>query len=90
MIEITKLNQYYGESHTLRDLSLNIIEGDCVAIMGRNGVGKTTLVESIMGLLHIESGIINFQGIDISRNSSESRAPMGIGYIPKEEGFFLV
>jgi urea transport system ATP-binding protein len=88
MIEIKKLNQYYGESHTLRDLSLNIIEGDCVAIMGRNGVGKTTLVESIMGLLHIESGIINFQGIDISRNSSESRAPMGIGYIPQGRRIF--
>ncbi len=88
MIEIKKLNQYYGESHTLRDLNLNIIEGDCVAIMGRNGVGKTTLVESIMGLLHIESGIINFQGIDISRNSSESRAPMGIGYIPQGRRIF--
>ena len=88
MIEIKKLNQYYGESHTLRDLNLNIIEGDCVAIMGRNGVGKTTLVESIMGLLHIESGIINFQGVDISRNSSESRAPMGIGYIPQGRRIF--
>lgn len=88
MIEIKKLNQYYGESHTLRDLNLNIIEGDCVAIMGRNGVGKTTLVESIMGLLHIESGIINFQGINISRNSSESRAPMGIGYIPQGRRIF--
>lgn len=50
MIEIKALNQFYGESHTLWDLDLDVCEGDCIAIMGRNGVGKTTLVESIMGL----------------------------------------
>ena len=65
MIEIKKLNQYYGQSHTLRDLSLNVLEGDCIAVMGRNGVGKTTLVESVMGLLPVASGSINFQGLDI-------------------------
>jgi len=54
MIEIKKLNQYYGQSHTLRDLSLNVLEGDCIAVMGRNGVGKTTLVECMIGLLKVE------------------------------------
>ncbi|MEO1944359.1 MAG: ATP-binding cassette domain-containing protein, partial [Candidatus Thioglobus sp.] len=49
MIEIKGLNQYYGESHTLWGLNLNVSEGDCISVMGRNGVGKTTLVESIMG-----------------------------------------
>ena len=88
MIEIKKLNQYYGQSHTLRDLSLNVLEGDCIAVMGRNGVGKTTLVESVMGLLPVASGSINFQGLDISLRSPESRAPMGIGYVPQGRRIF--
>ena len=88
MIEITKLNQFYGESHTLWDLDLNVLEGDCIAIMGRNGVGKTTLVESIMGLLPIQSGKINFQGEDISKLHSERRASIGIGYVPQGRRIF--
>lgn len=88
MIEITKLNQFYGESHTLWDLDLNVLEGDCIAIMGRNGVGKTTLVESIMGLLPIQSGEINFQGEDISKLHSERRASIGIGYVPQGRRIF--
>jgi urea transport system ATP-binding protein len=88
MIEITKLNQFYGESHTLWDLDLNVLEGDCIAIMGRNGVGKTTLVESIMGLLPIQSGEINFQGEDISKLHSEGRASIGIGYVPQGRRIF--
>ena len=88
MIEIKKLNQYYGQSHTLRDLSLNVLEGDCIAVMGRNGVGKTTLVECMIGLLPVASGSINFQGVDISHRPSESRAPMGIGYVPQGRRIF--
>lgn len=88
MIKIKKLNQFYGESHTLWDLDINVFKGDCVAIMGRNGVGKTTLVESIMGLLPIQSGEINFQGEDISGLSSEARAPIGIGYVPQGRRIF--
>ena len=61
MISIEKLNQFYGESHTLWDLNIEANKGDCLAIMGRNGVGKTTLVESIMGLIPVESGKILFQ-----------------------------
>ena len=61
MISIEKLNQFYGESHTLWDLNIKADKGDCLAIMGRNGVGKTTLVESIMGLIPVESGKILFQ-----------------------------
>jgi urea transport system ATP-binding protein len=88
MIEINKLNQYYGQSHTLRDLSLNVLEGDCIAVMGRNGVGKTTLVECMMGLLPAKSGSIHFQGFDISHSSSERRASMGIGYVPQGRRIF--
>ena len=88
MINIKKLNQFYGESHTLWDLDLNVSEGDCIAIMGRNGVGKTTLVKSIMGLLPIQSGEMNFQGKDISKLYSESRALIGIGYVPQGRRIF--
>jgi len=88
MINIEKLNQYYGESHTLWDLDLDVNEGDCVAIMGRNGVGKTTLVECIMGLLPIRNGTMNFQGKDISTLHSESRASVGIGYVPQGRRIF--
>jgi len=88
MIEINNLNQYYGQSHTLRDLSLNVLEGDCIAVMGRNGVGKTTLVECLMGLIPAKSGSINFQGIDISKSPSERRASMGIGYVPQGRRIF--
>lgn len=88
MINIEKLNQYYGESHTLWDFDLNVNEGDCVAIMGRNGVGKTTLVECVMGLLPIQSGKMEFQGDDISTLHSENRASIGIGYVPQGRRIF--
>ena len=88
MINIEKLNQFYGESHTLWDLDLNVSEGDCIAIMGRNGVGKTTLIKSIMGLLPIQSGEMNFQGKDISKLRSENRALIGIGYVPQGRRIF--
>lgn len=88
MINIEKLNQYYGESHTLWDLDLTVSKGDCIAVMGRNGVGKTTLVESIMGLLPIQSGKINFQGNDISKLHSEKIASIGIGYVPQGRRIF--
>ncbi len=88
VINIEKLNQYYGESHTLWDFDLNVNEGDCVAIMGRNGVGKTTLVECVMGLLPIQSGKMEFQGDDISTLHSENRASIGIGYVPQGRRIF--
>ena len=88
MISIEKLNQFYGESHTLWDLDIEVSSGDCLAIMGRNGVGKTTLVESIMGLIPIESGRIYFEGNDLLSQSAENRAPIGIGYVPQGRRIF--
>ena len=88
MISIEKLNQFYGESHTLWDLDIEVSGGDCLAIMGRNGVGKTTLVESIMGLIPIESGRIYFEGNDLLSQSAEKRAPIGIGYVPQGRRIF--
>tara|TARA_B100001248_G_scaffold59207_1_gene40485 strand:+ start:431 stop:1126 length:696 start_codon:yes stop_codon:yes gene_type:complete len=88
MISIEKLNQFYGESHTLWDLNIKADKGDCLAIMGRNGVGKTTLVESIMGLIPVESGKILFQNENLLNLSPEHRADIGIGYVPQGRRIF--
>ena len=60
MLKIEKLNQFYGESHTLWDVDLDVLSGTCTCLMGRNGVGKTTLLRSIMGLLPVSSGSVFF------------------------------
>lgn len=88
MLKIRQLNQFYGESHTLWDLELDIPKGKCTCLMGRNGVGKTTLVESVMGLLPIQSGSMIFDGKDLARFSAEQRAVMGIGYVPQGRQIF--
>jgi len=88
MLEVRGLNQYYGGSHTLWDISLNVKQGSCVCIMGRNGVGKTTLLKSIMGLLPIESGSISFMGHELSNQPAAMRAQYGIGYVPQGREIF--
>ncbi len=88
MLSVSGLNQYYGESHTLWDLDLEIQEGMCTCLMGRNGVGKTTLLSCIMGLLQPRSGQIMFDGVDLLRKPAEKRAPMGIGYVPQGRQIF--
>ncbi len=88
MLNINRLNQFYGGSHTLWDLELTVPSGQCTCLMGRNGVGKSTLVQSIMGLLPVRSGEIIFQGKDLTRLAAEQRAPMGIGYVPQGRQIF--
>ncbi|ARU54751.1 MAG: urea ABC transporter ATP-binding subunit UrtE [Pseudomonadales bacterium] len=88
MLAVTGLNQYYGESHTLWDLDVEFPEGKCSVIMGRNGVGKTTLLNCVMGLLPLKSGVINFNGTDLVKLSAEQRAPQGIGYVPQGRQIF--
>lgn len=88
MIEVKNLNQFYGQSHTLWDLSLEIKEAKCTCLMGRNGVGKTTLAKAIMGLLPIKSGEILFEGKNIIKLGSEKRAGIGIGYVPQGREIF--
>lgn len=88
MLEITGFNQYYGESRTLWDVSINVPKGSCVCLMGRNGVGKTTLLKSIMGLVPIESGAIKFEGRDITAMPTQKRARLGIGYVPQGREIF--
>jgi len=88
MLQVESLNQYYGQSHTLWDLDMEAPEGECTVIMGRNGVGKTTLLQAIMGLLPIRSGRILYRGEDISAVIAEKRAEMGIGYVPQGRQIF--
>ena len=67
LLQINSLNTFYGESHILRDVDLNVKEGEMVCLIGRNGVGKTTLLKSLIGILKIQSGEINFLGEIINR-----------------------
>lgn len=88
MLEIKGLNQFYGQSHTLWDIDLSIPEGTCACLMGRNGVGKTTLLQCLMGLLPVATGSIKFQMQDLSNMPAESRASMGIGFVPQGREIF--
>lgn len=88
MLKITGLEQYYGESHTLWNLDVEVPEGKCTCVMGRNGVGKTTLMQCIMGLLPVRAGRIEFEGMDLARLPAERRAGLGIGYVPQGRQIF--
>ena len=83
MLQITGLNVYYGESHILRNVELSVPPGEMVCLIGRNGVGKTTLLKTIMGLLKPRTGAINLAGESIVGESPDKRARMGIGYVPQ-------
>ena len=88
MLRIDALNQYYGESHILWDIDLDVPEGSCTCLMGRNGVGKTTLLKCLMGLLPARDGRLSFNGHDITRDNPEQRARIGIGYVPQGREIF--
>lgn len=88
MLSIQGINQFYGQSHTLWDLDMEVPEGKCTCLMGRNGVGKTTLLQCVMGLLPVKSGSISFMGDDIVKVAAEKRASMGIGYVPQGRQIF--
>jgi len=88
MLKLEKINQYYGQSHTLWDLDLEIKKGRCTCLMGRNGVGKTTLSKVIMGLLPIQEGKILYNGKDISKLPDYKRANIAIGYVPQGREIF--
>jgi len=88
MLQVQALNQYYGQSHTLWDLDLDVPTGKCTVLMGRNGVGKTTLLQCIMGLLPVCDGGIEFAGVDLLKTTAEQRARLGIGYVPQGRQIF--
>jgi urea transport system ATP-binding protein len=87
LLQIDRVNQHYGESHTLWDLTLDVTIGDCLVVMGRNGVGKTTLLKAVMGLLPAK-GAIRFEGADLLTLKAEERARRGIGYVPQGREIF--
>lgn len=88
MLSVRNLNQYYGQSHTLRDIDIELQRGQCLCLMGRNGVGKTTLLKVIMGLLHATSGTITFDTKDLGKARTEERARLGIAYVPQGRMIF--
>src|SRR6187200_3125756 len=88
MLSVTALNQYYGGSHTLRDVAFEAPSGAVTAILGRNGVGKTTLLKSIAGLLPSRSGSIGFDGADVTKLAPHMRARLGLGYVPQGREIF--
>lgn len=89
MITLSNINQYYGSSQTLRDVNLSVVEGSCTVLMGRNGVGKTTLMQCITGLVPMKTGVISLgKQSDISKVSAEKRSALGIGYVPQGRQIF--
>ena len=88
LLRIHNLNQSYGGSRTLWDIDLDVAAGTRLCLMGRNGVGKTTLLKCVMGLVPVTSGSITFDDVDLLARSPESRARLGIGYVPQGREIF--
>jgi urea transport system ATP-binding protein len=88
MLQVEHLNQYYGSSHTLRGVSLAVEKGQCMALLGRNGVGKTTLLKCLMGVLPVARGTVTWDGRDITRYKPHRRAAAGIAYVPQGRDIF--
>jgi urea transport system ATP-binding protein len=88
MLTLKHINQFYGGSHTLWDLDMTVPKGSCTCLMGRNGMGKTTLLKCIMWLLPLATGELAFDGRDLRASRAEARARLGIGYVPQGREIF--
>jgi len=88
MLQVDQLNQYYGAAHTLRGVSLSLEKGKCMTLLGRNGVGKTTLLKCLMGVLPVAKGSVTLEGQDITRLKPHQRAALGIAYVPQGREIF--
>ncbi len=88
MLSATGLNSFYGDSHILHAVALQIPAGGTLGLLGRNGMGKTTLIRTLMGFVPTRSGQVHWQGRDISGLTPERRARLGIGYVPEGRGIF--
>ena len=88
LLDVKGLNTYYGESHALQDMSLCVDNGEIVALLGRNGMGKSTTLKSIMGLIRPKSGMVTFQEKNITGFPPYKVARTGIGYVPEERRIF--
>jgi len=88
VLAIKTLNQFYGGSHTLWDVDLTVPAGSRMCLMGRNGMGKTTMLRCVMGLQPVTSGTIHFEGTDLLKCAAEQRAKLGIGFVPQGREIF--
>ncbi|MBT3426354.1 MAG: urea ABC transporter ATP-binding subunit UrtE [Gammaproteobacteria bacterium] len=88
MLVVENVDQSYGQSQTLWNVNMRVEAGSCVSLIGRNGVGKTTLLNSVMGLLKIDSGTLLFEDNDLARLPAEHRASLRIGYVPQGRMIF--
>jgi len=88
MLSVGALNQYYGSSHTLRNVAFEAPTGAVTVVLGRNGVGKTTLLKCLAGLLPVRSGSIRFDGVDVTKAPAHARARLGMGYAPQGREIF--
>ena len=88
MLSVRGLDQYYGGSHTLRSIDLEVPAGSCTALLGRNGVGKTTLLRCLVGELPVRRGTVELGGADVTPLPSYERARLGMGYVPQGREIF--
>ena len=88
MLKLESINQYYGGSHILRNVSLSAKLGEVTVVLGRNGVGKTTLLKSLMGVVPVKTGTIHLDGVDITRYTPYERVRKGVGYVPQGREIF--
>ena len=88
LLQVKDLNTYYGESHVLQNMSVDVQDGEIVALLGRNGMGKSTTLKSILGLVRPKSGTVTFQGKDVTKFPPYKTARAGIGYVPEERRIF--
>ena len=88
MLNVENFNVYYGDSHVIRNIGFALGDGETVAIMGRNGMGKTTLLKSLIGLLPVRSGQLRINGRDVTRAKSYDRVAAGMGYVPQGRMIF--
>ncbi|MGI5230373.1 ABC transporter ATP-binding protein [Actinoallomurus sp. CA-142502] len=88
MLRIDRLSAWYGEARALREVSLEVGEGEIVTLVGRNGAGKTTLLRCVMGLHSQAEGTVEFLGADVSRLAPHRRAQRGLGYVPDDRGIY--
>ena len=88
MLQLDDINTYYGDSHTLRGVSLDLPAGTSLGLLGRNGMGKTTLIRTLMGYVRAAKGRVRWQGADVTHSAPERMARLGIGYVPEGRGIF--
>jgi len=88
MLEVQGLNQFYGGSHILRDLAFEARMGEVTVVLGRNGVGKTTLLKSLMGVVPLKTGSVKLDGVDLTRAQPYERVRAGVGYVPQGREIF--